>query len=195
MRTTTVVIAEDEPLIRLDLRESLAEEGYEVVAEAGDGVEAVELVKEHRPDVTIVDIKMPKMDGLEAARVIVGERLSAVVVLTAFSQRDLIEQAKEAGALAYLVKPFKPAELVPAIELAVARFREMVALSEQTDSLTDQLATRKAVDRAKGRLMDGVGMTEQDAFRFLQTTAMSKRTSMKAIADLVIAGELSPPTD
>ncbi len=189
---TRVVIAEDEPLIRLDLRESLVEIGYDVVGEAGDGIEALEMVKLHRPDVVIVDIKMPRMDGLEAARQIVGDRLAAIVVLTAFSQRDLVEQAREAGALAYLVKPFKQSELMPAIELAVARFRELVALSEQSESLADQLETRKVVDRAKGVLMDGSGLTEQDAFRFLQKTAMSSRSAMRQVAESVLAGEIAP---
>lgn len=187
-----IVIAEDEPLIRLDLRESLEEEGYEVVGEAGDGAQAVELVREHRPDLAILDIKMPGVDGLAAARDIVGDRLAAVIVLTAFSQRELIEQARDAGALHYLVKPFERRELVPAIELAIARFRELVALSDQTEALADQLETRKAVDRAKGKLMDGHGLTEQEAFRFLQTTAMGARASMRAIAEQVIAGELQP---
>lgn len=192
MAAKRVVIAEDEPLIRLDLRESLEEEGYDVVAEASDGEEAVELVRRHRPDVAILDIKMPQVDGLAAARHIVGERLAAVVILTAFSQRDLVEQARDAGALAYLVKPYQQSELVPAIELAVARFRELVALSEQSESLADQLETRKVVDRAKGLLMDEHGLGEQQAFRFLQQTAMSSRTSMKTIAEQIIEGELSP---
>ncbi|MEL6980962.1 MAG: response regulator [Actinomycetota bacterium] len=187
-----IVIAEDEPLIRLDLRESLEEEGYQVVGEAGDGAEAIELVRQHRPDLAILDIKMPGVDGLAAARDIVGDRLAAVIVLTAFSQRELIEQARDAGALHYLVKPFERRELVPAIELAIARFRELVALSDQTEALADQLETRKAVDRAKGKLMDGHGMSEQEAFRFLQTTAMGARASMRAIAEQVIAGELQP---
>ncbi len=187
-----IVIAEDEPLIRLDLRESLEEEGYAVVGEAGDGAEAVELVRQHRPDLAILDIKMPGVDGLAAARDIVGERLAAVIILTAFSQRELIEQARDAGALHYLVKPFERRELIPAIELAIARFRELVALSDQTEALADQLETRKAVDRAKGKLMDTAGMSEQEAFRFLQTTAMGSRSSMRDVATKVIEGELTP---
>ena len=192
MSTTRIVIAEDEPLIRLDLRESLVEQGYDVVGEAGDGAEALSLVREHKPEVTILDIKMPNVDGLTPAREIVAERLSAVVILTAFSQRELVEQARDAGALNYLVKPFQGQELVPAIELAIARFRELVALSDQAELLSDQLETRKVVDRAKGKLMDDSGMTEQDAFRFLQQTAMTSRSSMREVAASVIDGELGP---
>lgn len=187
-----VIIAEDDPLIRLDLRESLEEEGYEVVGEAGNGAEAIELVRQLRPDLAILDIKMPEVDGLVAAREIVGQRLAAVIVLTAFSQRDLIEQARDAGALNYLIKPFERTELVPAIELAIARFRELVALSDQAEALSEQLETRKIVDRAKGRLMDAHGMNEQDAFRFLQTTAMGSRASMREVANQILDGELSP---
>ena len=190
--THRVVIAEDEPLIRLDLRESLLEEGYDVVGEAGDGAEALALVRELKPDVAILDIKMPGVDGLTAARDIVAERLSAVVILTAFSQRDLVEQARDAGALNYMVKPFQRKELVPAIELAIARFREIVALADQAELLTEQLESRKIIDRAKGRLMDGKGMSEQDAFRFLQKTAMATRASMRDVANQVIEGSLEP---
>lgn len=187
-----IVIAEDEPLIRLDLKESLVEVGYDVVGEAGDGAEALTLVRDLAPDVAILDIKMPNVDGLTAAREIVGERLAAVVILTAFSQRELVEQARDAGALNYLVKPFQGKELVPAIELAIARFREIVALADQTDALTDQLESRKLVDRAKGRLMDQHGMAEQEAFRFLQQTAMTSRASMKDVANQVLEGTLEP---
>lgn len=187
-----IVLAEDEAIIRLDLRETLEEEGYEVVGEAGNGSEAIDLVRHHLPDVAILDIKMPGTDGLEAAKVIIAERLAAVVILTAFSQRDLIEQARDAGALAYVVKPFHRNELIPAIELARARFRELVALAEQAESLTDQLETRKLVDRAKGVLMDAHGLTEAEAFRFIQTKAMSNRSTMKAVAAAVIDGEVSP---
>lgn len=192
MSTVRVVIAEDEPLIRLDLRESLIEQGYDVVGEATDGAEAIAMVREHEPDVAILDIKMPNVDGLTAARDIVADRLAAVVILTAFSQRELVEQARDAGAMNYLVKPFQGHDLVPAIELAIARFRELVALSDQTEALADQLETRKVVDRAKGRLMDSSGMSEQDAFRFLQQTAMTSRSSMREVANQVIEGQLTP---
>lgn len=192
MTKTRLVLAEDEPIIRLDLRETLEEEGYEIVGEAGDGARAIELVRELRPDVAILDIKMPGTDGLAAAKVIITERLAAVVILTAFSQRELVEQARDAGALAYVVKPFHGAELVPAIELAKARFNEAVALAEQAESLADQLETRKIVDRAKGVLMDTHGLGEGDAFRFIQTTAMSTRSAMKEVAEQVIAGTLTP---
>jgi response regulator NasT len=192
MTTHRVVVAEDEPLIRLDLCESLAEEGYDVVGEAGDGAQALDLVRDLKPDVAILDIKMPNVDGLTAAREIIGQRMAAVVILTAFSQRDLVEQARDAGVLSYMVKPFQSRELVPAIELAIARFREIVALSSQAETLSDQLENRKTIDRAKGRLMDDHSMTEQQAFRFLQTTAMSSRSSMKAVADQIISGELAP---
>ena len=192
MTATRLVLAEDEPIIRLDLRETLEEEGYEIVGEAGDGARAIELVREHRPDAVIMDIKMPGTDGLAAAKVIIEERLAAVVILTAFSQRELIEQARDAGALAYVVKPFHGSELVPAIELARARFSELVALAEQTESLQEQLDTRKLVDRAKGILMDAKGLSEGEAFRFIQTTAMSTRSTMKDVAARVVSGDLGP---
>ncbi len=190
---TRVVIAEDEAIIRLDLKETLEEEGYEVVGETGRGDEAVELVKEHEPDVAILDIKMPGLDGLSAAREIAGERRAAVLILTAFSQRDLIEQARDAGALAYLVKPFQRGELIPAIEVAIGRFQEMKVLHEQTKNLEDQLETRKVVDRAKGLLMDKFGLSEGEAFSFIQKTAMAERMTMKAVSEKIIAGELEPP--
>ena len=191
---TRVVIAEDEAIIRLDLKETLEEEGYEVVGETGRGDEAVDLVKEHEPDVAILDIKMPGLDGLSAAREIAGERRAAVLILTAFSQRDLIEQARDAGALAYLVKPFQRGELIPAIEVAIGRFQEMKVLYEQTQNLEDQLETRKVVDRGKGLLMDKHGLSENDAFSFIQKKAMAERMTMKAISELIIAGELEPPS-
>lgn len=192
MSGVRVVIAEDEALIRLDLRECLVEEGYEVVGEAADGAEAVSKVREHGPDVAILDVMMPGVDGLTAAREIMTERLAAVVILTAYSQRDLVEQARDAGAMAYLIKPFQQEELVPAIELAVARFRELEILAKEAESLSDRLETRKILDRAKGKLQDAHGMSEQDSFRFLQKTAMSRRTSMKVIAEAVLSDEVKP---
>jgi response regulator NasT len=192
---TTVLIAEDEAIIRLDLKETLVEEGYEVVGETGQGDEAVELTRQLRPDVVILDIKMPGMTGLEAARLINEERLAATLILTAFSQRELITQARDVGVLAYLIKPFQRADLVPAIEVALGRYAELRALHEQTETLEERLETRKLLDRAKGRLMDEHGLAEQAAFRFIQTTAMRERTTMKVVASQVVAGELLPPTD
>jgi two-component system, response regulator PdtaR len=187
-----IVIAEDEAIIRLDLKESLEEEGYVVAAETGRGDEAVDLVRAVEPDVAILDIKMPGRDGLSVARDIAAERLCAVVILTAFSQRDLVEQARDAGAHAYLVKPFKRTELVPAVELAIGRYRELRQLQDQTDDLTSRLEARKLVDRAKGSLMDGHAMSEAEAYGFLQHTAMAGRTTMRAVAEQVLAGELIP---
>ena len=191
--TVRVVIAEDEAIIRLDLKETLEEEGYEVVGETGRGDEAVALVKQHNPDLAILDIKMPGLDGLEAAREISGERRAAVLILTAFSQRDLIEQARDAGALGYLVKPFQKSELIPAIEVALGRFAEAQALEREVQSLEEQLQTRKVVDRAKGMLMDRHHLNENDAFSFIQKTAMRQRQTMKAVAEQIIAGDLAPP--
>jgi response regulator NasT len=186
------VIAEDEAIIRLDLKETLEEEGYDVVGETGRGDEAVDLVERLEPDLAILDIKMPGMDGLEAARAITATRGAAVLILTAFSQRDLIEQARDAGALAYLVKPFQKSELIPAVEVALGRFAEMKALAEENSSLAEQLATRKLVDRAKGVLMDKHGMAESDAFRFVQKSAMDSRRSLAEVAQSVLDGELTP---
>jgi response regulator NasT len=187
-----VVIAEDEAIIRLDLKETLEEEGYDVVGQTGRGDEAVELVRQLEPDLAILDIKMPGLDGLAAAREITNERKAAVLILTAFSQRDLIERARDAGALAYLVKPFQKSELIPAVEVALGRHLEMRALHDEKLSLEDQLETRKLVDRAKGRLMDNHGMSENDAFRFVQKTAMDSRRTLKAVAEDVLAGTLAP---
>lgn len=183
-----VLIAEDEALIRLDLAEMLAEEGFEVVGEAGDGEEAVALAIKLRPDLVILDVKMPKKDGIDAAAEIVAGQIAPVVMLTAFSQRDLIERARDAGAMAYLVKPFSPADLLPAIELAVARYAEMVALREEVSDVTARLETRKLIDRAKGLLMTNQKMTEPEAFRWIQRTAMDRRTSMQAVAQAVLDG-------
>lgn len=187
-----VVIAEDEAIIRLDLREMLEDEGYEVVAETGRGDEAVALVAEHAPDLCIFDIKMPGMDGLTAARHVSRYRQAAVVILTAFSQRHLIEQARDAGVLSYLVKPFQREELVSAIEVALGRFEEMRQLEETVRELEGQLEVRKVVDRAKGRLIDNHGMSEQDAFAFIQQTAMSGRFTMLDVANRVVDGLLEP---
>lgn len=189
-----VVIAEDEAIVRLDLKEIMEEEGYEVVGETGRGDEAVELVRQHRPDLAILDVKMPGADGLTAAREINAERLCAVLILTAFSQRDLIEQARNAGALAYLVKPFQKSELLPAIEMAIGRFSEMRALDEQVKSLEESLEVRKAVDRAKGILMDELGWKEHESFSWIQKTAMRERVKMLEIAERVIHQGLRPDT-
>lgn len=182
----TLVIAEDESIIRLDLKESLEEEGYNVVGETGRGDDAIAMVRELRPDAVILDIKMPGMDGIQAAREINKDRLAAVLLLTAFSQRDLIQQASDAGALAYLVKPFQRSELVPAIELALGRFRELRAVEQEAADLSDKLEARKLIDRAKGVLQDKQGMTEADAYRHLQSEAMAKRTTMAAVAQEIL---------
>ena len=188
-----VVIAEDEAIIRLDLREILEEQGYEVVGETGRGDEAVALVRDRQPDLAILDIRMPGIDGLAAARQISEDGRCAVLILTAFSQRNLIEEARDAGALAYLIKPFTQAELVPAIEVALGRFREMQAIKEANSTLEEQLATRRAVDRAKGILMDEYGMKESASFEFVQKTAMRERRKMREVAEDVVAGTLRPP--
>jgi len=187
-----VVIAEDEAIIRLDLKETLEEEGYNVVGETGRGDKAVELVRELQPDLAILDIKMPGMDGLEAARLITKDRICGVLVLTAFSQREVIEEARDAGALAYLVKPFQKSDLIPAIEVAIGRFREMQALNGEVEVLGEQLEARKSIDRAKGVLIDVHKMSESDAYGFIQRGAMNHRTTMKAVADMIVSGELSP---
>jgi len=181
-----VLVAEDEALIRLDLVEMLREEGYEVAGEAADGDEAIKLATELRPDLVILDVKMPKVDGIEAASVIAGGRISAVVILTAFSQRELVERARDAGAMAYLVKPFAKRDLVPAIELAMSRFSELQALELEVAGLNDRLETRKVVERAKGLLMSKQNLSEPEAFRWVQRTAMDRRTTMKAVAEAVI---------
>ncbi len=195
---TRIVIAEDEAIIRLDLKETLLEEGYEVVADSGRGDEALGFVRELRPDVAILDIKMPGNDGLAVARSIADERLCAVLILTAYSQRELVAQAAQSGVLAYLVKPFAAGELVAAIEIALARFREAQALTEEVTDYAEQLLTRKIVERAKGLLMDNYGFREGDAFAFMRRTAMNQRRPMRAVAEDLLAGTLSalaPPTD
>jgi two-component system, response regulator PdtaR len=187
-----VVIAEDEAIIRLDLKEILEEEGYQVVGETGRGDEAVELVRQHRPDLAILDIKMPGKDGLEAAREITGERLAGVLILTAFSQRNLIEDARDAGVVSYLVKPFQKAELVPALEVALARHAEIRALEDENRSLAEQLETRRFLDRAKGKLMDDFDMKENDAFSFIRSAAMRQRITLRAASEQVLEGTLLP---
>lgn len=190
--TIRVVIAEDEAIIRLDLRETLEEEGYDVVGECGRGDKAIELVRQLKPDLAILDIKMPHMDGLEAAKIITAERLCGVLMLTAFSQREVVEEARDAGALAYLVKPFQKSDLLPAIEVAIGRFRELQHLSGEVDALGEQLEARKIVDRAKGVLIDQCGLSESDAFSFIQRTAMSERSRMRQVAERVLDGSLRP---
>ncbi|WP_089157154.1 ANTAR domain-containing response regulator [Micromonospora sp. NBS 11-29] len=192
-----VLIAEDEALIRLDLAEMLVEEGYEVVGEAGDGETAVKLAEELKPDLVILDIKMPIMDGLAAAERIAGARIAPVIILTAFSQRDLVERARAAGAMAYLVKPFQKSDLVPAVEIALSRYSEISALESEVAGLTDRLEIRKTVERAKGALMTTYGMTEPQAFKWIQRTAMDHRMTMKEVAERILAetagGEVTQP--
>jgi two-component system, response regulator PdtaR len=190
-----VVIAEDEALIRLDLKEMLEEEGYVVAGEAGDGRMAVELVAKLRPDLVILDIKMPVLDGISAAEQIAAMRITPVVILTAFSQRDLVERARDAGAMAYLVKPFTKADLVPAIEMAVSRFTEIRALESEVDSLQQRLEARKLLDRAKGLLQTRYGLTEPEAFRWIQKTSMDRRMTMRKVAEAVLEGETGPGSD
>ena len=183
------MIAEDEALIRLDLREMLREEGFDVVGEAADGEQAVALAIELTPDVVICDIKMPKMDGIAAAAQIAGKRVAPVVMLTAFSQRDLIERARDAGAMAYLVKPFEKRDLLPAIEMATSRFAEIKALEAEVTGLKERLEARKLIERAKGALQTQHGLTEPEAFRWIQRAAMDNRTTMRAVAELVLEGD------
>jgi two-component system, response regulator PdtaR len=180
------VLAEDEALIRLDLAEMLIEEGYEVVGQAGDGERAVQLVEDLRPDLVVLDVKMPKVDGITAAARIAELRVAPVVILTAFSQRELVERAREAGAMAYVVKPFGKADLIPAIEIARSRFAEVQQLEAEVAELTDRLETRKLVDRAKGVLQHQLGISEPDAFRWIQKTAMDLRRPMREVAEGVV---------
>jgi response regulator NasT len=189
-----VLIAEDEALIRLDLREMLEEEGFDVVGEAADGERAVALATELKPDLVICDVKMPKMDGIAAAAQITEARIAPVVMLTAFSQRDLIERARDAGAMAYLVKPFQKRDLLPAIEMATSRFAEIRALEAEVSGLRDRLEARKLIERAKGSLMTKHGLSEPEAFRWIQRAAMDNRTSMRAVAELVLSGDSDEPS-
>ncbi|MFC9833574.1 ANTAR domain-containing response regulator [Rhodococcus sp. NPDC127530] len=181
-----VVVAEDEALIRLDLVEMLREEGYDVVGEAGDGQAAVDLAVELKPDLVIMDVKMPRRDGIDAASEIAAKRIAPVVILTAFSQRELVERARDAGAMAYLVKPFSSADLVPAVELAASRFKEVTALEREISDLSERLETRKIVERAKGVLMEKQSLTEPEAFKWIQRAAMDRRSTMKAVAQVVL---------
>jgi two-component system, response regulator PdtaR len=185
-KSLSVVIAEDEALIRLDLKEMLEEEGYLVAGEVGDGASAVDLAQRLRPDLVIMDVKMPGLDGISAAEQISAERLAPVVILTAFSQRDLVKRASDAGAMAYLIKPFTRADLVPAIEIAVSRFQEITALDSEVAGLRDRLEVRKLLDRAKGLLQADRGITEAEAFRWIQKTSMDRRMTMRAVAEEVI---------
>jgi two-component system, response regulator PdtaR len=193
VQSRRVLIAEDEALIRLDLREMLIEEGYDVCGEAGDGEAAVRLAEELKPDLCILDIKMPILDGLAAAEKIAESRIAPVVILTAFSQRDLVDRARAAGAMAYLVKPFQKSDLVPAIEVALSRFAELQALEHEVANLTERLETRKLVERAKGTLMTAFSMTEPDAFKWIQRAAMDNRMTMKEVAGKIIAENLAGP--
>lgn len=186
MEPLRIIIADDEPIIRMDLRRTLENMGHVVIGEAGDGVQAVEITREIKPDIAILDIKMPEMDGIEAARVISTEGLAPVLLLTAYSQKDLVERARDAGVFAYLVKPFKEADLMPAIDIAMARYQEFLEMGKEVSDLQNKLDTRKAVDRAKGILMDQYGLKEQDAFRRIQVQSMNTRKSMREIAEAII---------
>lgn len=185
-RKLRLVIADDEPIIRLDLRKMLEDLGYDVVGEAGDGARAVETARNLKPDVVILDIKMPEMDGIDAAKIITEEKIAPVLLLTAYSQIDLVSRAKEAGVYSYLVKPFKEADLMPQIEVAVARWEAFLQIEKTATDLEDKLETRKSVDRAKGILMDQYGLKEQEAFRRIQVQSMNTRKSMREIAEAII---------
>jgi response regulator NasT len=180
-----VVVAEDEALIRMDIVETLRESGFDVVAEAGDGLQAVALVKEHKPDLLVMDIKMPNLDGLGAAEQLVDEKV-AIVLLTAFSQRELVERANEAGAMAYVVKPFTPNDLIPAVEIALSRHSQLVALEHEISDLNERFETRKLVDRAKGLLNEKMNLSEPEAFRWIQKASMDRRLTMQEVAQTVI---------
>ncbi|MDO5735508.1 MAG: response regulator [Propionibacteriaceae bacterium] len=186
-RPTRVLVAEDEALIRLDLVELLTDEGFEVIGQAADGEEAVRLARELRPDLVIMDVKMPKMDGITAAESIAEERIAPIVMLTAFSQRDLVERARDAGAMAYVVKPFDASDVIPAIEIAIGRFAEIKAIEEELASLEDRFESRKIIDQAKGILQESLGLSEPEAFRWIQKTAMDLRKSMREVAEGVIS--------
>ena len=186
LESLRIVIADDEPIIRLDLRKTLENMGHQVVGEAGDGAKAVEIARELKPDIIILDIKMPEMDGIEAAKMLTTEGVAPVLLLTAYSQKDLVDRAKDAGVFAYLVKPFKEADLLPAMEIAISRYEEFVELENEVSDLENKLDTRKSVDRAKGILMDQYGLKEQEAFRRIQIQSMNTRKSMREIAEAII---------
>lgn len=186
MESLRIVIADDEPIIRLDLRKTLENMGHSVVGEAGDGAKAVDLAREHKPDIMILDIKMPEMDGIDAAKIVSTEGIAPVLLLTAYSQKDLIDRATEAGVFNYLVKPFKEADLMPAMAVAIARYQEFMALENEVSDLENKLETRRAVDRAKGILMTQHGLKEQEAFRRIQMQSMNSRKSMREVADAII---------
>lgn len=185
-RERTVIVAEDESLIRMDVIETLKDNGFTVVGEAGDGEKAVELAREHQPDVVVMDVKMPLLDGISAAEILSKEKICPVVLLTAFSQRELVERATEAGALAYVVKPFGPNDLIPAIEIALSRYQQLTALEDEVADLADRLETRKVLDRAKGILNDTMGLTEPEAFRWIQKASMDRRLTMREVAQTVV---------
>ncbi|MGC9001942.1 MAG: ANTAR domain-containing response regulator [Dictyoglomus sp.] len=186
MKTVRVLIAEDEPIVKMDLKELLESQGYEVVGEASDGKIAIELARKLKPDVIIMDIRMPNLDGIEAAKILTQEEIAPIIFLTAYSDRELVEKAKEVGVVAYIVKPFKESDLFPAIEIAIARFKEFQLLRKEVEDLKDALETRKLVDRAKGILMDREGLKEHEAFRLIQKASMDKRKPMKEIAQAII---------
>ncbi|OYT75210.1 MAG: response regulator [Armatimonadetes bacterium JP3_11] len=195
MHKQRIVIADDEPIILLDLRQMLEELGMSVVGEASDGKQAVEKVRQLKPDLAILDVKMPEMDGIEAARVLHEERLAPVILLTAYSDSELIQRAKQAGVYGYIVKPFKQADLTPAIEVALARYQEARELEQQVDDLKEALETRKIIERAKGILMDTYGLREQEAYRRIQVQSMNTRKSMREIAEaIIIAHTIQSPT-
>lgn len=181
-----VVVAEDESLIRLDIVETLNDNGFEVVGEAGDGETAVKLVEELRPDLVVMDVKMPQLDGISAAEQISEKNLAPVVLLTAFSQRELVERASEAGALAYVVKPFTPADLIPAIEIALSRYKQIQSLEDEVADLAERFETRKLVDRAKGILNEKMGLSEPEAFRWIQKASMDRRLTMQDVSKTII---------
>jgi len=186
MEYLRIVIADDESIIRMDLRGMLEQMGHTVIGEAGDGIKAVAMIRELKPDVAILDIKMPDMDGIDAAKIISNEKLAPVLLLTAYSQMDLIDRAKEAGVFAYLVKPFKESDLMPALEIAIARYREFSEMEREAATLADKLETRKLLDRAKGILMDQHGLSEAEAFRRIQVQSMNTRRPMKEVAEAII---------